>query len=159
MHTNNVAREKEKKRLSDNMTSNDPTLTDKERLALACMSKVASKVSSFFHTKPKEKKPPDSTLNQRSPAAASIDLSQDKDGHEGTAKSPEMPDDGSLKSPDVSYQKQRRVMCEGVYIDYKESNDPGAFGMKLSAYGRYRAVPHDSDYKVGMSVQYYQVFA
>jgi hypothetical protein len=160
VHTNAVAREKEKKRLSDKVKSKDPTLTDNERLAFVRLSKVGSKVSSYFFKKPKEKKPPDSAINQNSLAAASIDLTQDQDGCEGTPGNLKSPDVGSLKSPDVSSsQKQRRVTCEGVYVDFRKTDDPGSFGMKLSAYGRYRSVPSASDYKVGMCGPYYQVFA
>eukprot|EP00956_Cyclotella_meneghiniana_P041875 scaffold243064_cov36-Cyclotella_meneghiniana.AAC.1 len=169
MHTDAVAREKEKKRISDKVKSKDPTLTDNERLALVRLSKVGSKLSSYFSKKPKAKKPPDkppdSANNQNSPAAASIDLTQDQDGCEstpGNLKSPDVgslksPDVGSLKSPEVSTsQKQRRVTCEGVYVDFRKTDDPGCFGMKLSAYGRYRSVSSESDYKVGMCGSYYQ---
>jgi len=156
MHINAETKEKEIKRISDKVKSKDPTLTDKERLALARMSKVASKVSTYFLKKPKAKDPPERLLTQRSPAvdqrspavasiaaAASIDLTQDQDLDEGTAKSPE----------------KRRVVCEGVYVDYNKTDDPGGFAMNLSVYGRYRAVPSDSDYKVGMCGPYYNVFA
>lgn len=61
--------------------------------------------------------------------------------------------------PKTSSGKQRIVVCNGVFLDYRKGKKPYNFGMLLSTFEHYCAVLSNSDYKMGMSDSHHQVFA
>ena len=150
-HKTSVLNEQERKSIAAKLKSKDPTLSDKDKIKYQRMSMITTKMTTFFKPKPKKDAQENTLLKS--------DVTQSSTQQQCTTAESMNTAVLSETGTGKSQGKLQKVLCEGIFPDFRKISDVYDFGSLLKAYGCYRSISANSDYKMGMCGSFYQCFA
>jgi hypothetical protein len=144
-HKTLVLTQQERKRIAAKLKSKDPTLSDKDRLQYRRMSMATTKMTPFFKPKPKK----DAQENTQ----CKSDVTQASTQQQCTTAESTNATVVSETCMGESQGKQEKVLCKGIFPNFRQTSDVYDLGSLLTAFSA------NSDYKMGMCGSFYQCFA